>query len=162
MEGGVGTLPFSVVVMGTIMVPVLVTLTGLVNNVVVVVNTIVVVKLSTTLDTTTSTVGTKVVNNAFVIVVTGIEPVPAGAENTDRVALGGTAVEDPKGLGPATMFTGPDCAMMSVELLTLTHWKMSPILLSTGRHRQGYPGGRDVEKRSWPVETSTAVSSAHG
>src|SRR5271155_3080175 len=112
--------------MGMMIVPVLVTLTGLVNNVVVVVNSLNVVKVSTALDTTSSTVGTEVVNTAFVIVVTGIEPVPAGAENTEMVSFGGRDETAPR--GPERMFTGPDWAMMSDGLLALTHWKMSPFL----------------------------------
>jgi hypothetical protein len=114
--------------MGMMMVPVLVTLTGLVNNVVVVVNSLNVVKVSTALDTTSSTVGIEVVNTASVIVLTGIEPVPAGAENTEMVSLGGRA--EAAARGPPTMFTGPDWAMMSDGLLELAHWKMRPFLLS--------------------------------
>src|SRR5271170_13309 len=105
--------------MGTIIVPVLVTLTGLVNNVDVVVNSANVVKVSTALDTTSSTVGIEVVNTAFVIVLTGIESVPAGAVNTEMVSLEGSAEVEPR--GPPTMFTGPDWPMMSDALFALTH-----------------------------------------
>jgi hypothetical protein len=112
--------------MGTIIVPVLVTLTGLVNNVDVVVNSANVVKVSTALDTTSSTVGIVVVNTAFVIVVTGIEPVPAGAENTEMVSLEGSVESEPS--DPPTIFTGPDWPMMSDALLALTHWKRRPFL----------------------------------
>ena len=111
-----------------IIVPVLVTLIGLVYNVVVVVNKLNDVKLSTELDTTSSTVGIEDVNTAFVIVLTGMEPVPAGAENTEMVSLAGRDVEDPSGFCPPTMFTGPDCAITSEGLLALTHWNMKSFL----------------------------------
>jgi len=132
---------------GMMIVPVLVTLTGLVYNVVVVVNKLTVVKLSVTLDTTSSVTGTDVEITAFVIVLIGMEPVPAGAENTDSVSLGGRDVAEPSGFSPLTMFTGPDCATTWEGFAALTHWKMMLFLTLSTDYSRG--GGRCTLKGVW-------------
>ena len=58
-------------------------MTRLENSVVVVVKTCSVEIFTTAEETTTATVGIVVVKTAFVMVVTGKDPVPAGAENTE-------------------------------------------------------------------------------
>jgi len=71
--------------MGTKILPVPVTLTRIENSVVVVVNTIWVETVTKDEETTTATVGKEVVKTASVIVVTGKDPVPAAAENIERL-----------------------------------------------------------------------------
>ena len=55
-------------------------------------------------------VGKEVVKTAFVIVVTGKEPV-AGAENTETVSPAGIVLAP--GLSPATMLNEGDCARIA-------------------------------------------------
>jgi len=108
------------------MLPVLVTLTRLEYSVVVVVKTLAVEMDTRAEETTTATVGKDVVRRAFVMVVTGNEPVRAGAAKTEILLPGGT-VGNPfsavkNGFSPPRIVNVPDSARILVGLFTVVHW----------------------------------------
>jgi hypothetical protein len=111
---------------GTRILPVLVTLTRLENSVVVVVKTLSVERETAIDETTSATVGNDVVKSALVMVVTGNEPVRAGAAKTEILLPRGT-VGDPfsevtNGLSPPKMLKGPEVARIAAGLFTIVQW----------------------------------------
>jgi hypothetical protein len=110
---------------GNKILPVDVTLTRLLNSVVVVVNTAAVEILCTTEDMTVAMVGMDVVRRASVMVVTGNESVGASVEKTEMLLPRGAwtvpLIDVTKGFGPPRILTGPDSARRALGLFTSVH-----------------------------------------